>query len=376
MTLSTTVLTYLFVCVLLLYFQTSNTAADAMMRRKTASIASVRLDVSMPPTKTQLARTPVPMGGGCAWLSAATDAIPVAASLCHLWCHCKLMYNTSTSCYLLQEPVNSGVPRHRRASRWIGNTTKAPRTECRGFVPVVVCLYVGMNDRVMFGRTLTGTRAHIIDYQCFNAYIILPIKTILLKPSEAGPACVQDIFSVSRCNDRISSLLVVVYLKDRTNAGDNICIVRTGTIVYTTDDPCYDVDITILTMSVLYSLRLEASPVCAQYIVTVMSCFAPLMMGQEQDTSYAGSISMSAMNMPCYNVYLLYIFQLLIQSGAQARWQRNTLKPTLVSKKCACRNMMRKQSFKCSRSSMIFLHSPSNAVTKCLLLLSVTSFLT
>ena len=39
-------------------------------------------------------------------------------------------------------------------------------------------------------------------------------------------------------------------------------------------------------------------------------------------------------------------------------------------------NMMRKQSFKCSRSSMIFLHSPSNAVTKCLLLLSVTSFFT
>ena len=39
-------------------------------------------------------------------------------------------------------------------------------------------------------------------------------------------------------------------------------------------------------------------------------------------------------------------------------------------------NMMRKQSFKCSRSSMIFLHSPSNAVTKCLLLLSVTSFCT
>ena len=39
-------------------------------------------------------------------------------------------------------------------------------------------------------------------------------------------------------------------------------------------------------------------------------------------------------------------------------------------------NMTRKQSFKCSRSSMIFLHSPSNAVTKCLLLLSVTSFFT
>ena len=39
-------------------------------------------------------------------------------------------------------------------------------------------------------------------------------------------------------------------------------------------------------------------------------------------------------------------------------------------------NMMRKQSFKCSRSSMIFLHSLSNAVTKCLLLLSVTSFFT
>ena len=39
-------------------------------------------------------------------------------------------------------------------------------------------------------------------------------------------------------------------------------------------------------------------------------------------------------------------------------------------------NMMRKQSFKCSRSSMIVLHSHSNAVTKCLLLLSVTSFLT
>ena len=39
-------------------------------------------------------------------------------------------------------------------------------------------------------------------------------------------------------------------------------------------------------------------------------------------------------------------------------------------------NMMRKQSFKCSRSSMIFLHSPSNAVTKCLLLLSLTSFFT
>ena len=34
-------------------------------------------------------------------------------------------------------------------------------------------------------------------------------------------------------------------------------------------------------------------------------------------------------------------------------------------------NMTRKQSFKCSRSSMIFLHSPSNAVTKCLLLLFV-----
>ena len=39
-------------------------------------------------------------------------------------------------------------------------------------------------------------------------------------------------------------------------------------------------------------------------------------------------------------------------------------------------NMMRKQSFKCSRSSMIFLQLPSNAVTKCLLLLSVTSFFT
>ena len=39
-------------------------------------------------------------------------------------------------------------------------------------------------------------------------------------------------------------------------------------------------------------------------------------------------------------------------------------------------NMMRKQSFKCSRSSMMFLHSPSNAVTKCLLLLSVRSFFT
>ena len=39
-------------------------------------------------------------------------------------------------------------------------------------------------------------------------------------------------------------------------------------------------------------------------------------------------------------------------------------------------NMTRKQSFKCSRSSMIFLHSPSNAVTKYLLLLSVTPFFT
>ena len=39
-------------------------------------------------------------------------------------------------------------------------------------------------------------------------------------------------------------------------------------------------------------------------------------------------------------------------------------------------NMTRKQSFKCSHSSVIFLNAPSNAVTKCFLLLSAKSFFT